>query len=381
VAFDFVLKGRADVSRARISRSPSLHRLNKQEALQFVRERQEVFDGAGHTNPFACSAWILCFIEEIARDDWTFLVPTCSGEGDSLMLLYADGQRPSRYRAVANCYTSLYTPVIGSAPDRRAGLDALVGRLEERQYGCGSVQLAPLDGDSQDTVALEQAFARRGWYVKRYFSFGNWHLSCEGLSFEDYMAGRDSRLYNTWVRKARKFRGSGPGSGRLEIVTEPRDTEAAMDAYERVYARSWKEPEAQPGFIRGWARTCARNGWLRLGLAWVGDVPVAAQFWFTMNGRASIFKLAYDEEYAGLSAGTLLSAHLFRHALDQDRVAEIDYLTGDDHYKRGWMNSRRERVGLLACNPRTLDGFVLAAGELAREACRPLRRLAAGGAR
>ena len=120
----------------------------------------------------------------------------------------------------------------------------------------------------------------------------------------------------------------------------------------------------------GWAAICAARGWLRLGVAWAGDVPIAAQFWFTINRRAYIYKLAYDEAFSKLSAGTVLSAHMFRHALDVDRVVEIDYLTGDDPYKQAWMTHRRERVGVIACNPRTLKG----AGRALYEAAGALRQ-------
>src|SRR5687767_13722369 len=138
-----------------------------------------------------------------------------------------------------------------------------------------------------------------------------------------------------------------------------------MDAYEKVFAKSWKKPEPYGSFVRQWALICARNNWLRLGVAWLGDLPIAAQFWFTMHGRASIFKLAYDEEYSQLSAGTVLSAHMFSHALDVDRVLEIDYLTGDDAYKQSWMTQRRQRSGILACNTMTLCGLHTVAQDLA----------------
>lgn len=39
------------------------------------------------------------------------------------------------------------------------------------------------------------------------------------------------------------------------------------------------------------------------------------------------------------------------HVIDIDRVAEIDYLIGDDLYKRDWVSCRRERRGLIAFNP------------------------------
>ena len=45
-----------------------------------------------------------------------------------------------------------------------------------------------------------------------------------------------------------------------------------------------------------------------------------------------------------------------QHVLDVDKVDEVDYLSGDDAYKKDWMSHRRERWGVLAMNPRTIRG-------------------------
>ena len=39
---------------------------------------------------------------------------------------------------------------------------------------------------------------------------------------------------------------------------------------------------------------------------------------------------------------------MFEQALDVDRVAEVDYLNGDEPYKQDWMEHRRERHGIIA---------------------------------
>src|SRR5262249_30489346 len=121
-----------------------------------------------------------------------------------------------------------------------------------------------------------------------------------------------------------------------------------------------------PGLIR----LCAERGILRLGLLYVDGEPAASQLWIVHNGRALIYKLAYDERFADLSVGTILTAFLMEHALDVAKVEEIDYLTGDDGYKKEWMSDRRERWGILAMNPRTLRGAAAivrhAGGRLAR---------------
>lgn len=102
---------------------------------------------------------------------------------------------------------------------------------------------------------------------------------------------------------------------------------------------------------------CATKGWLRLGIAYYKEEPIAAQLWIVNHGRAAIYKLAYDEKFANLSPGTILTAHLMQYVMDKDKVYEIDYLTGDDAYKKDWMSHRRERFGLVAYNPRSFWGI------------------------
>jgi Acetyltransferase (GNAT) domain len=348
--------------------------LDRATAIDFAARHAEVLDAPGNpTNPFAGSVWIRHFLQHVAADDWTVLVPKVDGDGTSLMWLYRRPAASGRALSLANYYASLYSPMASTAADRGAAIAALAEQLAAVRPRLATVNFAPLDDGAAETDALAAALESRGWFVRRYDCFGNWTLPCDGLAFDAYLAGRDSQLRNTLERKAKKLL----AAGSLSIATRPDEVDAAMDAYDRVYARSWKKPEPYPGFVRDWARRCAEQGWLRLGVARIGDEPIAAQFWFTTARRASIFKLAYDEAHAKWSAGTVLSAHLFRHALDVDRVREIDYLTGDDAYKRAWMVERRQRIGLIACNLRSIAGLGAAATEMAGRARARLRLRAA----
>ena len=347
--------------------------LSKQEALRFVTEHAAVLDSPGNPpNPFACSDWIHHFIEQIAEDDWRILALDGGASGTHLMLAYHRAATPWRCMALTNYYASLYSPLasLASAPaERAAALRSIIQELSSARPRAATAQFSPLDAQSPDTTALMGELRDLGWYGRQYFAFGNWTLPCDGLDFDAYIAARDSKVRHTLERKSRKLR----ASGSLEIVTEPVDVARGMDAYDAIYGRSWKQREPYPDFVRGWARRCAERGWLRLGIASVEGKPIAAQFWFTLARRAYIFKLAYDEEYSKWSAGTVLTAHMFRHALENDRVVEIDYLTGDDPYKSAWMTHRRERIGLLACNLRSSRGVWSAAREMAGSLSAPLR--------
>jgi CelD/BcsL family acetyltransferase involved in cellulose biosynthesis len=90
---------------------------------------------------------------------------------------------------------------------------------------------------------------------------------------------------------------------------------------------------------------------------WLNDQPLASQVWLVFGAKANIYKLAYVKGQDRLSAGSVLTAALMQHAMDVDKVHEVDYLSGDDTYKADWMALRRERVGLVAFDRKRLSGL------------------------
>ena len=90
-----------------------MHILSKQEALGFVAQHAAVLDASSNPpNPFACSEWILHFIDQIADEDWRILVAQGGTSGDGLMLSYHHATTPWRCSALANYYASLYLSLI-----------------------------------------------------------------------------------------------------------------------------------------------------------------------------------------------------------------------------------------------------------------------------
>ena len=53
-----------------------------------------------------------------------------------------------------------------------------------------------------------------------------------------------------------------------------------------------------------------------------------------------------------------VAGSVMKHVIDIDRVHTIDYLIGDDPYKKEWMSQRRERHGIIAFNPRRPRGLL-----------------------
>jgi CelD/BcsL family acetyltransferase involved in cellulose biosynthesis len=256
-------------------------------------------------------------------------------------------------RSLANFYSALYAPAI-AATVKAVDLVPLINAIRDLHRPLGSFRFAPMDPESLTYRRLINAMRSAGIVPFQYFCFGNWYLNVDS-SWAEYLAGRDGAIRSTIKRMGKKF---GADGGTLEIIEGGPDLERGLHAYERVYATSWKVPEPFPAFMPGLIRACAERGWLRLGVAWLKERPIAAQVWIVANNKASIYKLAYDESEKAYAPGTLLTALMMQRAIDQDKVTEIDYLIGDDPYKKNWMSNRRERWGLVGYSPTTLSGLL-----------------------
>ena len=257
-----------------------------------------------------------------------------------------------KLEALSNYYSSLFMPLAASADC----LQTIVDEFASERWD--SVDLHPMVQDSPFFGGLVAAMKRSGMSVQQYCCFGNWYLKVDGRSYKDYSNALPSQLKSTLKRKGKQFSSMAT---RMEIVTGTDGVDSAIAAYQKVYESSWKIPEPHPGFMPGLIRLCAEHGWLRLGLAYLDEEPIAAQLWIVKDGIASIYKLAYDEKFSRLSAGSLLTAKLMEHVIDVDRVSEVDYLSGDDEYKKDWMSDRRERWGIIAYNRNTTRGVCMGA--------------------
>jgi hypothetical protein len=264
----------------------------------------------------------------------------------------------NQLRSLGNYYTSCYSPLLEEGL-KVAEMVLLLKAMFASHAPLGSVRFAPMDPGTESYHTVLTALRATGLFPFTFFCFGNWYYPVDE-DWLTYYKNRDGVLRSTIKRMKKKFASDG---GKLELVFGGTDLARGLAAYEQVYSNSWKVAEPHPQFIPGLMQSCSERGWLRLGLAWLNGVPIASQLWIVANGKANIFKLAYDEQFKAYAPGTLLTAMLMEYCIEVDRVAEIDYLIGDDPYKKAWMNQRRERWGIVAYDPKNIVGLI----ELLRE--------------
>lgn len=289
-----------------------------------------------------------------------------------LPMMTGAGAAPRFLTSLANYYSFNAGPHWLSADvDRAAAGGALIAALTAAPFRPPGFDLAPIDTACAFWSGAAADFRRGGYYGEPYFRFVNWWLDLAGRNYATYEAELPGNVRNTVQRKRKKLEKSG--AVVIRTVRDPAEVDAAMDQYEHVYARSWQRHEAHPAFIRDVARRFAERGWLRLGVLTRDGVPLAAQLWFSAGRTVAIFKLVFDEQFADLSPGSVLTTHLMREVIDDDGARVIDFLSGDDGYKRQWMNRRSEMWGLRAVRAASVAGLVARSRGAAKKALGALR--------
>lgn len=319
------------------------------DALALMRRREQAYVEWG-------ADWFGLLSDAVFQGEAQSAFYVLRRQGRTLAVLplgIAAGMAGQEVGALANFYTTLYAPLL---EDDLSAEDLLPLLLEVRRAhkGTPAYRFWPMDPNGREFALLRDALQLAGLQPFGYFAFGNWYLEVQG-DWSAYLKQRSGQLRSTIKRMTKRLAAEG---GHLEIIRDASDAERGIAAYEAVYGSSWKVPEPYVDFIPGLIRLCASRGWLRLGIAWIGDKPIAAQLWIVNAGRAHIYKVAYDEAFKAIAPGTLVTALLLEEAIDRDRVAEVDYLIGDDAYKKTWMSHRRERFGLVAYDPTTWRGLL-----------------------
>ncbi len=278
-------------------------------------------------NPFTRADWFGLIESSMARP----LFAVAADADTAIALPLADTGR--MLRPLSNWYAFTWSPMVTAGTADDALLVKLARGLAARSP---AITLDKLPDEDGTATRLENAFRAAGWLVRRDICDTNHVLPVAGRSYAQFLADRPGPLRTTLKRKAKKV--------AVELFT--RFDADAWAEYEAVYRESWKPEEGDPVLLRRFAMAEGDAGRIRFALARHDGAVIAAQFWTVEASTAYIHKLAHRESAKPLSAGTTVTAALFAHVIDSDRVDLVDFGTGDDPYKRDWMEQVRPRYRL-----------------------------------
>ena len=264
-------------------------------------------------------------------------------------------EKPGDAAGLTNWYSFAIRPLYTGEGDRGGALDALCRVLRR---SAARLTLYPVSDPDDISAALRAA----GWWVKATPAGDRHWLDLGNMDHDAWWASRPGALRSTVQRKAKK--------GVVALQLHTAFDHESWAAYEHIYAASWKPEEGHPALLRAFAEAEGAAGRMRMGIARIDGIPIAAQFWTVEDGTAFIHKLAHREDARALSPGSVLSAALFRHVIDGDHVAMVDFGTGNDGYKRDWMEEVRPRYRLDMFRPFAPGNWPVFAGQAIRRLAR-----------
>ncbi len=262
----------------------------------------------------------------------------------SLPLWISQDQRTCQ--SMSEIYTPEYSPFSGLENNTSCLWVNAVSSISALLPDWQILHFKPLTADNCNQLVFELGKQFRS---NSYVYTMNWQATTNTL--ESYWSARPSQLRNTYQRKKRAL---SKLAAKIEIHTDL--TSELAIAYWHVYERSWKQQEKSQQFIDWLLRYSSDNQQLRFGVVYLNEKPIACQFWLVCNNKAYIFKLAQDKEFDYLSPGTVLMGDMMNYVISQDKVVIVDFLTGNDDYKKMWMDRASPLYGVEIFNLGNLRG-------------------------
>jgi CelD/BcsL family acetyltransferase involved in cellulose biosynthesis len=141
------------------------------------------------------------------------------------------------------------------------------------------------------------------------------------------------------------------------LFEEATGVDRAVRDFATVFRASWKQPDVHPEFIPRLIATGLAAKAVRLMILYIDDQPAAAELSMLSEGRAILYRTAYDPQFAEHSPGAIVTTKMVEHLIDREKVTEIDFGRDAEPHKRIWVRQRRFRQGIIAYNCRTMGGL------------------------
>lgn len=296
-------------------------------------------DAPEQADPFLRLDWFRRVWEQAAPGERPLIARARSGPAEAWLFLART--RPGRAVALANDHAHRFAPVFAGDPDpalRASLLRAMARRL--RLFGLSHIALGAVP--AADAALIARTFKGAGWVVSGRAAAPAYRLNAGGRHFEDYWDAAPASLHDQVAA----------GSRALNV-----------EISDLLTPHIWDEVEMLGGadaFLRDLAEDATLDRTLRLGIARVGDAPVAAQLWTVAGGIATVHWRGADPAAGQLFPAAELTASMLRYLMNVDRAATIDLGTGAD--LADWADERQPLRRIDLFNPRAASGWAPAMG-------------------
>lgn len=242
-----------------------------------------------------------------------------------------------------------------------------------------------LDGSSARLLA--DSLVPRGWRASTIRTNVCPFIRLAGLDWPAYVASLSAAHRANLHRRIRGL--EQIDSVRLDPVRSEEERCVALERLIALHNARWQELGGSDAFHTGAmiqfhqeiSGVALRNGWLRLMVLRVGQVPVAYFYGFRHEAVHYFYQSAFDPAWSDRSVGLVAMGLAIRGAIEEG-AGEFDLLHGAERYKYHWAREERP-IGRIELHPPLLRGRITRGaaefGRVARALGRSLLRAPRGG--
>ena len=254
----------------------------------------------------------------------------------------------------------VFHPACAPADEREVAAECFAALLEAAGADAILLDHVPAEADWPAAAAEAGGLARDRPYRDDVLPW----IDLEGLSWEDFLAGRSRNLRSQIRRKTKALERDHEAVFR---TASAETLEADLAALVRLHDLRWRDRggsgalgERPRRFHEAFTRAALRRGWLRL---WVLDVrgePAAALYGWRLGDRFSYYQAGFDPAYERQSIGLVLLARTVRAAADEGALV-YDLLRGGEAYKSRLAERERAIHSAALARPGSISRLALGA--------------------
>lgn len=311
----------------------------------------------GSHQPFLCHDWFRIWLKHFQGTSGLFIALVRKGGIPVLiapllitMERYKNIANVRKIQFIGNHHSPVKSFIFGekAPPDRIQSLGRFFSVLKRSVRNWDILELDALPEEGEAASCVKQSLDASGIGYREYLCYNDWMLENIDFSGEEYFKGRTKNLRKEIRRRTRRLEEEGQvsfGSGDRE-----EDFEKYCAIYRDVRGRSWKHAESDSAFLTEFRKWAMGKGWLRFSFLSLNDLPISCHIRLVADKTAYLMESVYDKAFSEFSPTTLLRSLLMTHLIDEEKVAAIDTIRGDEPYKMEWTPTKRRRIGISAFN-------------------------------
>jgi hypothetical protein len=177
------------------------------------------------------------------------------------------------------------------------------------------------------------------WDSTRHFSVhveGDWKAYCKSLpkGFRKDMNRQIRRLEERADSRFCRYMGYDAVSDLIRTVFTINEQARFPDLYKSSIEQAFHQELAQK---------MAEQGWLDISFLWVDNEPAAFVYGFLYKGCMKYWRVGFRTQYQEVAVGKILLWFLLKDCFDRG-LQELDFLRGDEDYKKRWNGLVREYI-------------------------------------